>query len=79
VTVELNLNPETAATLNKIAASTGRGMDELIDEAVAHLAAYNAWFDRRVRESMAAAERGEIVSHEEARAWMDKKKPFHGG
>jgi predicted transcriptional regulator len=71
--MELNLKPESVTTLNDLAASTGRGIDELIDEAVGHLAAYNEWFGRKVDEGLEALERGDVVSHEDVRAWLENR------
>lgn len=72
--MELNLNPETEAKLNKLAQRTGRGADELIDEAVDHLIAYDDWFQQKVRDGLAAIERGEVVPNEEVRAWIEQRE-----
>jgi predicted transcriptional regulator len=72
--MELNLNPETAAKLNKLAQRTGRGADELIDEAVDHLIAYDEWFEQKVRDGLAAIERGEVAPNEEVRAWIEQRE-----
>ena len=53
------MTPETEAKLNELAERTHRGKDELLEEAVGHLLAYNEWFEDKVRNSLAAAERGE--------------------
>jgi len=55
--MELRLTPETEAKLNGLARGTHRATDELLGEAVDHLVAYNEWFERKVRKSMAAARR----------------------
>ena len=68
------MTPETEAKLNELAERTHRGKDELLEEAVNHLVAYNEWFERKVRNSMAAAERGEIVQDEEVRAWIERRE-----
>ena len=39
----------------------------MLQEAVEHLVAYSEWFERKVRDSMAATERGETVADEEVR------------
>jgi predicted transcriptional regulator len=68
------MTPEVEAKLNELAERTHRGKDELLEEAVQHLFAYNEWFDHKVKESLAAAERGETVSDEEVRAWIEKRE-----
>ena len=47
--MELRLTPETEAKLN-----------ELDEEAVDHLVAYNEWFERKVKDSQAVIARGEF-------------------
>jgi predicted transcriptional regulator len=54
--MELTLAAETQAKLNELARRTHRGTDELLEEAVEHLVAYNSWFERKVSDSLAAAD-----------------------
>jgi predicted transcriptional regulator len=72
--MELHLTPKTEAKLNELAQRTHRGTDELLEEAVDHLVAYNEWFERKVRDSMAAAQRGETVSDAEVRVWIEQRE-----
>jgi len=72
--MELHLKQETETKLNELAERTHRGTDELLEEAVEHLVAYNEWFERKVQDSLAAAERGETVSDEEVRARLEKRE-----
>jgi predicted transcriptional regulator len=72
--MELHLTPETEAKLNELARRTHRGTDELVAEAVDHLVAYNEWFERKVKDSQAAFVRGETVSDEEVRAWLEDRE-----
>jgi hypothetical protein len=39
-----------------------------------HLA-YEAWFAQQVAEGIASADRGELVSHEDVRALIDRRYP----
>ena len=68
------MTPEIEAKLNELAERTHRAKDELLEEAVEHLFAYNEWFERKVRDSLAAAERGETIPDEEVRAWIEKRE-----
>jgi predicted transcriptional regulator len=68
------MTPETEAKLNELAQRTHRGMEELLEEAVNHLVAYNEWFENKVRNSIAAAGRGEVVPDEEVRAWVEQRE-----
>lgn len=72
--MELHLTPETEAKLNELALRTHRGTDELLQEAVDHLLTYNEWFERKVNSSLAAVERGETVSDEDVRAWIEQRE-----
>jgi predicted transcriptional regulator len=72
--MELHLTPETEAKLNELARRTHRGTDELVAEAVDHLVAYNEWFERKVKDSQTAIARGETVSDEEVRAWLEGRE-----
>jgi predicted transcriptional regulator len=72
--MELHLTPETEAKLNELAERTRRGTDELLAEAVDVLVAYSWWFERKVRDSAAAAERGEILPDDNVRAWLEQRE-----
>ena len=70
--MELNLTPATEAKLNELAQRTGRGADELIDEAVDHLMAYDEWLAGKLTPRIDALERGEpTISDDEVRDWLD--------
>jgi predicted transcriptional regulator len=72
--MELHLPRETQIKLNDLAQRTHRGTDELIQEAVDHLVTYNEWFERKVKDSQAAVERGETVSDEQVRDWLESRE-----
>ena len=72
--MEVYLRPETEARLNDLAERTHRGTDELLEEAVRHLLAYEAWYDEKIDEAEAAIERGETFSHEQVRAWLEARR-----
>ena len=72
--MELHLTAETEARLNELAQRTHRGTDELLAEAVEHLVTYNEWLERKVKDSMASAERGETVPDEEVHAWLQQRE-----
>jgi predicted transcriptional regulator len=73
--MEVNFKPETETKLNEMAQRTHRGADELLEEAVEHLVAYNEWFERKVKDSQAAVVvRGETVPDEEVRAWLEGRE-----
>lgn len=71
--MELHLTPEAEAKLNDLAQRTHRGTDELLGQAVDYLVAYNEWFERKVRNSMAAAEGSQTVPDQEVGAWLERR------
>ena len=72
--MELHLPQQTEAKLAELAQRTRRGTDELLEEAVEHLVVYHEWFERKVNESLAAVERGQTVSDEKVRAWLEQRE-----
>jgi predicted transcriptional regulator len=70
--MELPLTPEVEAKLNDLARRTHRGTDELLGQAVDYLVAYNEWFERKVRNSMAAAEGNSAIPDEEVAGWLER-------
>ncbi len=72
--MELHLKPEAEAKLNDLARRTNRGTDELLEEAVDYLVSYNDWFERKVKNSMAAAEENQTVPNEEVGAWLERRE-----
>lgn len=63
--MEVHLTPDQETALQQLAASTGRAADDLVQEAVDRLLAYNRWFKEQVQVGLDQIERGDIVSHEE--------------
>jgi len=53
------------AQLNDLALRTGRGTDELIQEAVSRLLAHNEWFKEQVQIGIDQIARGEFIEEEE--------------
>jgi len=70
--MEVHLTPDQLDQLNKLASSTGRCADELVQEAVDNLLAYNEWFRKEVEVGLAQVRRGELVDDEEVRARIDR-------
>jgi predicted transcriptional regulator len=72
--MDLHLRPETEAKLNELARRTRRGADELVEEAVDHLVAYNEWFERKVKDSQEVVARGEAFPDEDVRSWLESRE-----
>ena len=63
--MEVHLPQNQEAQLNELAAQTGRGTDELMQEAVAKLLAHNEWFKMQVQIGIDQIARGEFIEEEE--------------
>ncbi len=68
------LKPEAEAKLSQLAERTHRSKDEALEEALNQALAYNDWFEKRVKEGLAAVERGEVVPDEDILAWIEKRE-----
>lgn len=62
--MEVHLSKQQEARLSDLAARTGRRTDELVQEAVAQLLAYDEWFQQQVRIGIAQIARGEFIEEE---------------
>jgi predicted transcriptional regulator len=63
--MDVPLTPAQETALIQLAADTGRQAEELVQEAVDRMLAYNRWFNEQVKVGLDQIERGEFVSHEE--------------
>lgn len=70
--MEVHLTPDQLEQLNELASSTGRRADELVQEAIDNLIAYNKWFRKEVETGLAQVRQGELVEDEEVRARIDR-------
>jgi predicted transcriptional regulator len=70
--MEVHLLQNQEAQLNDLAAQTGRGTDELMQEAVAKLLAHNEWFKAQVQIGMDQIARGEFLEEEEMDARVER-------
>jgi predicted transcriptional regulator len=70
--MEVHLNPDMQAKLARLAAEQGRNTEALVQEAVARFVDYDEWFIREVEKGMASADRGEVLTHEDVGARLEK-------
>jgi predicted transcriptional regulator len=63
--MEVNIGPDLQAKLARLATEQGRDAQALVREAIEKLVDYDEWFLREVEEGLAAADRGELVDHED--------------
>jgi predicted transcriptional regulator len=70
--MEVHLPQQQEAQLNALAAQTGRRTNELVQEAVAQLLAYNEWFQAQVQIGVDQIARGEFIEEEEMGARVQR-------
>ena len=63
--MEVNLAQHQEAQLNDLAAKTGRGTEELVQQAVARMLEYDVEFPKAVEVGRASARRGDLLEHDE--------------
>ncbi len=73
--MEIDFTPDLEAKLGRLAAEQGRDTKALVREAVERLVNYDEWFIREVEKGLAAADRGELIEHEEIGKLIDRRYP----
>jgi predicted transcriptional regulator len=73
--MEVNIGPDLQAKLARLATERGRDAQALVREAIEKLVDYDEWFLREVEEGLAAADRGELVDHEDVGKLIDRRYP----
>lgn len=73
--MEVRLNPELQAKLAQLASQQGRDSESLVVDAVERMVDYDQWFLREVEKGISAADRGELVDHEDVRKLIDRRYP----
>ena len=68
----MHLNPDMQAKLARLAAEQGRNPEALVQEAIARFVDYDEWFIREVEKGLASADRGELLTHEDVGARLEK-------
>ena len=70
--MEVHLLQAQESQLHELAVRTGRGTDELVQEAIARLLAHNDWFKQQVQIGMDQIARGEFIEEEEMDARVER-------
>jgi predicted transcriptional regulator len=71
-TMELHLEPELEAKINRIAAENHSGPDEYIRQVLEQHVEYDFWFREKVQKSLDRLDRGEFLTHEEVGTRIEK-------
>jgi len=70
--MEVNLNPEVQTKLARIAAERGSAPEALAREAIERFVDYDEWFVTQLEKGLAQIARGEVLTHEEVGARIEK-------
>ena len=70
--MKVHLSQQQEARLNELAAQTGRGTDELVQEAVARLLDESERFQQQAQIGMDQIARGELIEEEEMDARVER-------
>lgn len=73
--MEVNLAPDLQAKLSRLAAERGSDAQTLVQEAVERFVDYDEWFLREVEKGLAAADRGELVDHQDIGKLIHSRYP----
>src|SRR5574337_386978 len=70
--MEVPLNPDVQSKLARLAAERGRDAEALAREAIERFVDYDEWFVNEVEKGLAQIARGEVLTHEEVGARLEK-------
>jgi len=73
--MEVEFTPDLQAKLTRLATEQGRDMQSLVREAVERFVDYDEWFLREVEKGLAAADRGELIEHDEVGRLINRRYP----
>jgi len=73
--MEVRLDPDLQAKLAQLASKQGRDTEELIADAVERMVNFDQWFMREVEKGISAADRGELVDHNDVQKLTDRRYP----
>ena len=73
--MEVRFDPRLQEKLTRVAAAQGRDSEALVVEAVERMLGYDEWFLREVEKGLSAADRGELIEHEDIRKLIDNRYP----
>jgi predicted transcriptional regulator len=73
--MEVNIGPDLQAKLARLATERGSDTQALVREAIERLVDYDEWFLREVESGLAAADRDELIDHEEIGKLINRRYP----
>jgi predicted transcriptional regulator len=73
--MEVRLRPDLQAKLAELASQQGKDTEELVVDAVERMVKHDQWFMREVEKGKSAADRGELVDHDDVQKLIDRRYP----
>lgn len=73
--MEVQLSPEQQARLSRMAEAQGLPAEVLVRTAVERLLGYDEWLFDEVERGLAAADKGELVEHDDVRRLIETRYP----
>ena len=70
--MEVHLLDKQESELSELAVTTGRGTNDLVQEAVAQMLAHNEWFKQQMQIGIDQIARGEYIEEEEMDARVER-------
>ena len=71
--MNLQVPPELEAKLTRLAAESGRPVDQVALDLLANSVGHDEWFRREVEKGRAAAREGRLLDHDEVASRMDRR------
>jgi len=71
--MELNVPPDLETKLARAADRRGMAAEALVLEAIERAVEYDDWFLREVEKGLAQIERGDVLTHEEVGARLERR------
>ena len=71
--MELNVPPDLETKLARAADRRGMAAEALVIEAIERAVEYDDWFLREVEKGLAQIERGDVLTHEEVGAGLQRR------
>ncbi|MGD0599918.1 MAG: hypothetical protein ABR988_08850 [Terriglobales bacterium] len=73
--MEVRITPDLEAKLARLATERGQDTQALVQEAIEKFVDYDEWFLREVEKGLSAANRGELIDHEDIGKLINRRYP----
>ena len=71
--MDLHVPPELEAKLNRLAAETGRNVDQVALDLLANSVDHDDWFRREVEKGRLSAREGRLLDHDEVASRINQR------